>query len=122
MSSKLDLAIEQSTFLLEQQSLAREECARLFDELLKTIDHASSQNKNEVKRFEHIYDIVAGLAQKFSDDTQDDIEDIEKQLIEFKKLRSIPNIKQQNKCLILKNKKQNYKLDFNMIHYHIIAY
>jgi hypothetical protein len=89
--SKLEKVIEQTTFLLEKQRQAHQECQTVFEDLLayvtKKIDAA--HDEEEVETLENIHDILAGQAEQLTEDAGGDISFLTEHIKALKKIREV---------------------------------
>ncbi len=100
--SKLEKVIEQTTFLLEKQRQAHQECQTVFEDLLAYVAKKieAAHDEEEVETLENIHDILAGQAEQLTEDASGDISFLTEHLVALKKIR---DIKDAEKATLLLN-------------------
>lgn len=89
--SQLDILIEQTEFLLEQHKIAKDDCTKIFSDLLAVVENRmerTSQQEAEHEVLTRVHDLLSGQAQHATSDTQEEIEFLNAQLQAFKELKA----------------------------------
>lgn len=89
--SKLEKVIEQTTFLLEKQRQAHQECQAVFEELLSYINKKMEaiQDEEEVETLENIHDVLANQAEQLTEDAREDISFLTDHLKALKQIKDV---------------------------------
>ncbi|QQR48795.1 hypothetical protein IPF37_04510 [bacterium] len=101
--SRLKKLIEQTTFLMEKQEEAKNECAAIFNDVLSFVEQKINnlpQESEEAEVLGKVYDVLSGQAQKLADETTDDIAFLAEQL---KALQHVNDVKDPVKAQELLN-------------------
>lgn len=92
--SKLLTLIEQTEFLLEKHREAKDDCTKIFSDLLAVVEKRMEQTQGDEKEQDilgRIHDLISGQAQKSTAETQEEIEFLGAQLKAFKELQTSPD-------------------------------
>ena len=101
--SKLDILIEQSSFLLDQQKESLRECSAIFKDLLNTVETKLNGTTDEEEReaLESAFDMLSGQAQKTANDAQEDVDFLIEQLGALNAIKAMPDQKKAKEMLDL---------------------
>jgi len=89
--SQLNTLIDQTEFLLEQHKIAKDDCTKIFSDLLNVVEQRMERTGDQEKEHEvlaRVHDLLSGQAQHATTETQDEIEFLNAQLQAFKELKA----------------------------------
>lgn len=89
--SQLEVLIEQTEFLLEKHKEAKDDCTKIFSDLLNVVENRMERTNQEEKEYEvldRVHDLLSGQVQHATTETQDEIEFLTAQLQAFKELKA----------------------------------
>lgn len=80
--SKLETLIEQTSFLLEKQEVAKKECKDIFSDFIAMVEKRTQGCKNaeDARSLEKIHDLIIEQSKRFDEETQEDIDFLSEQL------------------------------------------
>jgi len=108
--SRLQALLEQTSFLLEKQTEAKNETDAIFTDLLAFIKdkiNEGSPDSEQVTSLEKVYDMISGHAQKLAEETQDDVEFLGEQLNALEEINKIEDPAKADEVLQLYNGTKN---------------
>ncbi len=94
MSTRLETIVHQTTFLLDKHRTTREECEELFDGFLEQLKKKSSEAKErgdekDARNLDLSFEVISRHADQFTEEAQEDIEFLEKQLESIQQVQSL---------------------------------
>lgn len=89
--SKLDILLEQTSFLLAKQTEAKKECSDIFANFISAVDKKAQGAKNaeDARSLEKIHSLIVEQAKQFDEETQEDIEFLAEQLKMLEQVKGI---------------------------------
>ena len=100
MSTRLQTLIEQTQFLLTSQIEAKNSCLASFNSLLQQIDKKlKSSNPAQVKRLNHVHELLSGQAEQLVQDSEGDIDFLKAQIKALTDISKITDAKKAKELL-----------------------
>jgi hypothetical protein len=90
--SRLDILIDQTSFLIEKQKEAVQDCLALFSDLLVTVDKRVKQveaKAPEAESLKEVRDLLAEQAEQIKQGSQEDIEFLAEQLKTLQQIKAV---------------------------------
>jgi hypothetical protein len=100
VSKRLQALIEQTQFLLDRQSEAKDTCGKAFQSLLNLIEKKlKGCDAAQSKRLDRVHELLAGQAEQLMEETEGDIDFLKTQLESLNKIAKVADAKKANEML-----------------------
>lgn len=100
VSKRLQALIEQTQFLLDRQTEAKDACGKAFESLLGLIDKKlKGCEASQAKRLERVHELLSGQAEQLMEDTEGDIDFLKTQLDSLVKISKVSDANKANEML-----------------------